>query len=252
MISILMSVYDEKESYIREAIESILSQSEKNFEFIIIIDKPDNELAKSVIDEYKHADQRIVVLYNKNNIGLARSLNEGLKIAKGKYIARMDSDDIALEDRLKREKDILDTYSEIDVVATDKIDIDEMGKVICKGHSTVNDNIFFIKAFHLTNVIAHSTVMIRKEALKTAGGYRSFNTSQDYDLWLRMLKRGSQFYIIKEPLMKYRIRNNSISGSNPARQRAHHQYALYLDSIEKVGQDLHSEKQQQKYFDRIR
>jgi glycosyltransferase involved in cell wall biosynthesis len=100
-ISVIMAVYN-GEKYLAEAIESILNQTFKEFEFIIIDDgSKDNSL--NIIKRYAKKDSRIIIIKNEKNMKLAWSLNKGLKIARGKYIARMDSDDISLTDRLEKQ-----------------------------------------------------------------------------------------------------------------------------------------------------
>jgi glycosyltransferase involved in cell wall biosynthesis len=102
-ISAVMSVYNESEEYLRKSIESILNQTYTDFEFIIILDNPDNKKARDILKEYENKDDRIVLLENEKNIGLAPSLNRGVKVARGKYIARMDADDIALPQRFEKQ-----------------------------------------------------------------------------------------------------------------------------------------------------
>lgn len=92
-VSVIMSVYNEEIGILREAIESILNQSYKNIQFIIIIDNPGYEDAKKILNEYSKEDKRIEIIENYENIGLVNSLNKGLKLANGEFIARMDADD---------------------------------------------------------------------------------------------------------------------------------------------------------------
>ena len=100
LISIVMAVYNEKETELRQSIESILKQSYQNFEFIIVLDNPDNQALAAVLNEYAKEEPRIVLISNEHNLGLAPSLNRGLKASRGDYIARMDADDIAVPERL--------------------------------------------------------------------------------------------------------------------------------------------------------
>ena len=108
MISIIMSTYKEEESLLRQSIESILKQTYRDFEFIIILDNPENEMHKRVIEEYVLRDSRIHFYINEKNMGLTHSLNRGIDLAKGEYIARMDADDISLVDRLERQLEYLE------------------------------------------------------------------------------------------------------------------------------------------------
>src|SRR5688500_15226048 len=122
-ISVVMSAYN-SDKYIAKAIESILNQTFKDFEFIIINDGSKDESLK-IIKRYGKKDKRIVLIDNKKNLGLIKSLNKGLKIAKGKYIARMDSDDIAMPQRFKIQLDYLDKNRNIFLVGTSFEQIDK-------------------------------------------------------------------------------------------------------------------------------
>ena len=105
LLSVLMSVYKEDTRYLREAIESILNQTYTDFEFVIVGDTPlsDRERVFGVIREYALKDRRIKFFPNENNIGLTKSLNVGLSHCSGKYIARMDADDISVSTRLEKQ-----------------------------------------------------------------------------------------------------------------------------------------------------
>lgn len=110
-ISVLMPVYN-SEKYLNEAIESILNQTFVDFEFIIINDAS-NDNSENIIESYQ--DSRIKYFKNEKNLGVAKTLNKGLKLAQGKYIARMDSDDISLPERLYKQFKFMEVYNDIDV-----------------------------------------------------------------------------------------------------------------------------------------
>ena len=108
LVSVIMSTYKEEEIFLRQAIESILDQTYKDFEYIIILDNPDNDLHIKIIEEYTNIDKRIKFYINKKNIGLTASLNKGLELAKGIYICRMDADDISISNRIENQKKYLE------------------------------------------------------------------------------------------------------------------------------------------------
>ncbi len=110
-ISVVMPVYNTKEEWLREAIESILNQSYKDFEFIIIDDGSDKSI-EPIVNSYNDAR---IVLIRQENLGIAKSLNYGFKISKGEYIARMDSDDISLPERFEKQVNFLDKNPQISV-----------------------------------------------------------------------------------------------------------------------------------------
>ncbi|MDD4353774.1 MAG: glycosyltransferase family A protein, partial [Candidatus Nanoarchaeia archaeon] len=131
-ISVIMSAYN-TERYIAEAIESILNQTFKDFEFIIIDDGSTDDSLK-IIKRYVKKDRRIKLIHNKKNIGLTKSLNKGLKIAKGQYIARMDADDISLPQRFQIQYDFLEKNKDIFLIGTTAFLIDDKGDRLGRAH----------------------------------------------------------------------------------------------------------------------
>lgn len=183
-ISVLMPVYN-AEKYLREAIESILNQTFKDFEFIIINDAS-TDSSKKIIIFYK--DQRIKYFENTHNLGVAKTLNKGLELATAKYIARMDADDISSPQRLAIEYGQIIKDNNIALVASSYETIDQHGKYIY----TVNDvssaeEIFYTLQFR--NCLGHPTVIFNKEIiLREFHGYKNCQ-AEDYDLWLRVSKK---------------------------------------------------------------
>lgn len=251
MISVVMGVYREAEEDLRKSIESILKQDFGVFEFIIILDDPDNVELEKIIQSYEVKDNRIVFLKNSKNLGLIATLNKGISVAKFNIIARMDADDISLPNRLKREYELLKRNPECSLVSTNKIDIDENGKVI-KNNSRLPCNLNIIKKVMLCeNVIFHPTVMFRKKDFLELGGYRNIFSAEDYDLWLRFLSSGKKIMIINEYLLKYRIRSESISRKNAMKQRYTAIYCrrLYKKRV-KCGNDGFSEHELENYINK--
>jgi glycosyltransferase involved in cell wall biosynthesis len=181
-ISVIMAVKD-SEKYLREAIESVLQQTFTDFEFIIIDDYSTDSSAKIVL-EYK--DLRIKCIKNQSPLGLAKSLNIGLDIARGEYIARLDADDVCLPNRFEHQVRFLNEHPQIGVLGSGIRLIDDQGNTIYDVHfPTDHDVIKWQLCFH--NPIAHPTVMMRLAVVKQADGYDpALIRSQDYDLWWRM------------------------------------------------------------------
>ena len=250
-ISIVMSTYNETIEELNRAIDSMLNQTFKDFEFIIVLDNPRNEEHKKIINEYAQKDKRIVFLINEKNIGLAASLNKGIDAAQAKYIARMDADDISMPERLEKEYVFLENNLDVDIVSTNKIDINEEDEIInIPSHLPTKDN--KIKdILKITSIITHSAAMFRKEQIEKIGKYRLFPASQDYDLWLRASYYKLKFAIIDEQLIMYRIRKNNISNTNPLKQYLLREYIqkLYKQRLKK-GTDDFSLDNLQKYLDK--
>ena len=214
LISIVMAVYNEKETELRQSIESILKQSYQNFEFIIVLDNPDNQALTAVLNEYAKEESRIVLISNEHNLGLASSLNRGLKASRGDYIARMDADDIAVPERLTIEFDLLQ-QRQLDVIASSSILIDEVNDEIGRHPQMVESAVAVRELLQYDNFIVHPSVLGKKTAFETVGGYQEqLIACEDYDLWLRMTAAGQQIGVTNEPLMRYRIRQNSMTQSD--------------------------------------
>ena len=249
-ISVLMSVYNETSEMLIQSIESILGQDYKNIEFVIVLDNPENALAREILHQYIKSDQRIILIENEINQGLANSLNIALKQATGTIVARMDADDISMPTRLSEEIACL-YEGNYDVVFTGKMDIDGNGNIIdCRPIKSSNKD--YIKSVLKYNcIINHPSVMIRTRVLKSACGYRNFYCSQDYDLWLRLLSNHSSFGCIPKPLLLYRIRTESITGKNRLLQFETTRYIKKLYRVrEKKGRDSYSWEHYNAYLKR--
>ena len=206
-ISIVMGVYN-GEDYLAEAIISILSQSLTNFEFIIVDDGSVDKTSK-IISYYLKKDSRVKCISLKRNRGLANALNVGIRASSGKFIVRMDCDDISLPDRLKKQFYIMEN-SNIDILGSNFISINSVGRSIKSSSLPLSDDEIKYQLPY-ENCINHSTVMMKKSSLETIGFYNNeYINSQDYDLWLRSLTK-LQFANIPEPLVKYRKHQKRIS-----------------------------------------
>ena len=213
MISIIMSTYKEEETLLRESIESILNQTFKDFEFIIILDYPDNNLHKKIIEEYSKIDNRIRFFVNEKNLGLTGSLNRGLSLAKGEYIARMDADDISLPYRLERQLEYI-KKNQYDLIGGITQMIDEDGNSIYSIQKVPTDFNKIKKALRYGQCIAHPTWLGRKEVFDCLNGYRNIPLCEDFDFTLRAVLNGFKISNLNETVLKYRMTKNSISRNN--------------------------------------
>ena len=212
-ISVVMSVFNEPLNYIIEAIESILKQTYESFEFIIVVDNPNLDgNIESYLNNIQNNDKRIIIIQNAQNIGLAHSLNKGISISKGEFIARMDADDVSKKDRLKKELDYM-LKTNCDMVFSIVEKIDDKGEVWDKKMFIPNNEEYIKKILPIQNIVIHPTVMMKKSTLLKLGLYRPFSSCQDYDLWLRMLTFNYKICVINEILLSFRRHPNSISSS---------------------------------------
>lgn len=213
LVSVIMSTYKEKEIFLRQAIESILNQTYKDFEYIIILDNPDNNLHIRIIKEYANLDKRIKFYVNEKNMGLTASLNKGLGLAKGKYICRMDADDISINKRIENQKRYLEENN-YDLIGGISQMIDENGKSIYSIKKVPTNMDKIKKALRYNQIISHPTWFGKKEVFDKLNGYRNMPLCEDYDFTLRAVLNGYKISNIDETVLKYRMTSSSISRSN--------------------------------------
>lgn len=205
-VTVLMSVYN-GEKYLREAIESILNQTFRDFEFIIINDGS-SDSSKDIILSYK--DSRIRTIDNKQNIGLTKSLNKGLKMAKSEYIARIDADDILIKDCFKEKMEFMAKYPDVAALGN-WMEIMDMksGKSYILKYETDPTIIKWATIFK--SQIAHSSAFFRKRIIDEVGYYNEkYKYAQDFDLWFRISRR-YKIMNLSKVLLKYRIHSQRLS-----------------------------------------
>ncbi len=211
-ISVIMPVYN-GEKYLREAIDSILAQTFTDFEFIIINDCSVDGTEEIVLS---YTDERIVYIKNEKNMGVAETLNRGVAIAKGEYIARMDADDISLPERFNKQVEYMDSHSNIGVCGSnvrffgEKVGETDMpiGSKWCKA------NMFF------SNALAHPSVIIRRSVLDKCGLKYDpcFERMEDFDLWDRVCEQ-VDIDNISDPLLRYRIHKSQVTQNHTADEK---------------------------------
>lgn len=210
-LSVIMSIYNEEEKWIRETINSILNQSFDNFELLIVYDCPKNKQLLDVLKQIKDKDRRINIIENKENIGLAKSLNKALDVSNGKFIARIDADDICEVERFEIQINFLMKNKQIDLLGTNISFIDENSDFISRDQKVIKDFYLIKKIIPNRNLFHHPTWMFRREILQKVKGYRIFPYSQDYDFICRCITSGLVCSNIDQKLVRYRLRSNSIS-----------------------------------------
>lgn len=208
-ISVIMAVYNGAD-YLQTSIESIVQQTYSNFEFIIIDDASiDNTW--SILEEYARIDSRIVLVKNTSNNGLTKSLNAGLRIARGEYIARQDADDISTPDRFLKQVQVLDADIDTILVSGNFDIIDENGEQLQQERREVAPVLVAWYQLFYNYLTPHSLVMFRREPALKIGGYQeSYKYAQDYELWLRLLDLGKAL-ILPDTLLQLRVHKTNIS-----------------------------------------
>lgn len=216
-ISVLMSAYNGSPKYLRESVDSILSQSFTDFEFIIIDDCSSDD-SWSILCDYAIRDCRIKLLRNPQNMGLTKSLNRGLNLAQGQYIARQDADDISMLNRFEKQFTWLTQHTETTLVSSEiqRIKPDgTFGNV--SNRACLSELLPWNLLFH-NHLGGHSQVMFRRQPVLDLGGYNeAYQYSQDYELWCRLAHAG-KIAILPEVLLHQRFHNTSISSIKRAEQ----------------------------------
>ena len=236
-VSVLMSVYN-GEDYLVSAVDSVLGQTYRDFEFIIIDDASTDSTA-DILNMFAKKDNRIRFIKNKYNIGLTKSLNNGLKLARGRYIARMDADDISLPQRFEKQIDFLEQNRNVLLCGAYFDSIPSS----CKKKSDIRHlppeevyvNLFF------ENCIPHPSITMRREVFEKYNLFydESLRYTQDYEYWTRIAEVGD---IVKYPevLLEYRFHEKRASAIHEKEQ-----FSIYsntkIKQVEKlIGRELKS------------
>jgi len=205
-ITVLMTVYN-GEKYLSEAIESILSQTYRNFEFLIIDDCSTDESANII---HSFSDERIIYQKNRTNIGQTKSLNKGIKLANGEYIARIDQDDESNNTRLEKQLSFM-KKNNCHVVGSWFNVIDSTGELMYRNKLPVDPQ-DIINLMTWSNPIAHSSVMMKKDELLSLNSYPEHYThGMDMALWIKFVQNNYKIMNIPEYLINWRQHNQSSS-----------------------------------------
>lgn len=224
-ITVLISVYN-GEKYLQETIESVLSQSYKNFELLIIDDKSTDKTCL-IINSFK--DPRIKLFINNQRLGLSKSLNVGINLSSGDYIARLDADDICHQNRLEIQKLYLENNPDCGILATNAILINQYGhdNGFWNADIETNDYHSIINRLPFENCIVQSSVMGRKKVFLAFLYDESLSYAEDYDLWLRIAFKKIRIEKINKYLVFYRKHSDNLS----YKYNIHYKNYLTLNNI---------------------
>ena len=184
LVSVVMSVYNEQE-YLEDTMESILKQTFRDFEFVIVNDGS-TDGTKGILDSYAKKDRRVRLVTNERNLGLTRSLNKGIDRARGKYIARIDAGDTAHPDRFRKQLKVLEENEDVWIVGTWAYWVNEKKEVIGQAAFPlfVDSNGLF-----KTGGAIHPSLMIRRDLFEKTGPYNErYGKSQDFELYMRTIR----------------------------------------------------------------
>lgn len=221
LISVILPLYNEPVEFAKSAIDSILNQTYQNIELILLLDNPNNSSLRNLIIQYKEKDKRVKYNFNEINLGLPNTLNIGIKLSTGEYIARMDGDDISDSRRLEKQIKFLTEHKNIDLLGSDAYAINEDGEIIGKFIKLKKDfsQKFMLK--HASINLIHPTWIGKSEVFKNCM-YRNYEHCEDYDFMIRAYALGYNFYNLKEMLFYVRIQQKSLR--SVSRKNAYEQY----------------------------
>lgn len=200
-ISVVLASKDPNRKVIQRAVQSILQQTHTNLE-VLIVDDGSLDSKRKIFDDLADEDERVKIIHNQTNQGLAYSLNKGIKAATAEYIARMDDDDISLPTRLEKQLHYLKSHRNVGFV----------GSTAIKFGVTNNDGIYYVpefpskKDFLWNSPFIHPTIMYRRSALISVKGYRvskETRRKEDYDIFMRLYAKNVVGANLNEPLLKY-------------------------------------------------
>lgn len=216
-VSVVMSVYNEPQHFVKKAVDSILFQTFEDFEFIIVCDNPKNTSLYQYLMSVRDSDKRVKIIKNEVNIGLTKSLNKAIANSEGIYIARMDADDISEKNRFVEQVKFMDAHPKVGVCGSQINYIDENDKIIGQNllPSVKKDFPYMVMPF-----FSHPAVMMRKSSLlKLDGPYNEhFKYAQDFSLWNR-LDDVCDFYNLPQILFNYRKTANQIGAKKSSEQQ---------------------------------
>lgn len=213
LVTVLMSVYNENPAYLKEAADSIINQTYKNLEIIIVNDFCSG-ICSSMLEDYAHKDRRIILIKNTRNLGLTKSLNIGLEKARGKYIARMDSDDIADPERIEHQVQQMEKDDGLTVCGTWAGGMD-YGERLCLMRSSDDNEILAVRMMLYNAGVIHPTAMIRTAFLKENNiRYdEKYARAQDYALWSDIIYSGGRIVTLPKVLLRYRTHAGQASSA---------------------------------------
>ena len=197
-VSVVMSEYNTNEVFFHEAVASVLNQTYKDFEFIIVDDSGINRVTDMMGDYH---DKRIRIVKNDQNVGFVKSLNNGISQAVGEFIMRMDTDDVISADRFEKLMNFIDTHPEYSAVSSRAIEFtgsEKLGVIGSLGEKNKKDVM-------RGDTPVHAAAVIRKKDIEEIGFYKDFLRAEDLVLWCELLLAGKRLYMLNDVLYDYRV-----------------------------------------------
>lgn len=202
-VTVVMPTFNEESATLKASLSSVAAQTLNSFECIVIDESTDEKTVRTC-KEYCQSDERFHYIHPEQRLGLAASLNLGISLANSPLIARFDSDDVCIANRLQLQVDFMEANSEIGVLGGNLEIVDGGGEHMAF-RKYPSDHLQIERQMHFTTPLAHPTVIFRKSLIERFGGYDpEFRFSEDLDLWLRFLNGGVKFANLPDVLVRYR------------------------------------------------
>lgn len=237
-ISVIMSVYN-GEAYLKETIDSLIGQTFKNWELIVINDCSNDSTAK-ILEDYSLKDERIKVHTNEVNLKLPASLNKAIALSEGKYIARMDADDICLPDRFEKQYKFMEENSDISLSSCRFMTL-KNGVYMSGGAGGRCDSKALGAMLLVANPILHPGVIAKAEVMKSFNYDTTLTCTEDLELWTRMIMGKQKIEILPECLLIYRLHDKQITSTTLERQHTEVlkiQDKYYKEVLEKMDEKM--------------
>lgn len=232
LVSVIIPAY-KSAKYLKESLTSIINQSYKNIEVIIVDDTPVDDGTQGIIQAFN--DKRIRYYRPTQRLGMVNSLNYAIKESRGKYIARMDADDISHKDRISIQVEYMDANPQVGVLGCNCYTIDEKGKIIgCINHPSNNEDIKSKMMFNVAFI--HPSVIMRREILEEDLYNEECYCCEDYELWSRLMTK-TEFHNLPQKLFKYRILSDGAMQSQLSRLQKDDEYYRKHTAILKLAYD---------------
>lgn len=202
-ISVLMSIYKESVAQIEPSVRSILSQTFTDFEYILVVDDPENHTAKKYVSDLAKQDARIIPVFNTKNLGLGGALNRASALARGRYCARMDTEDISFANRFETQVSYLLAHPETDLLFTQWQErfTDNTTQIRTPQAADVRN---LKKNFFLKSLLLHPTMMVKTDILQRHP-YPEMDRPEDWVLFLELIRSGYSFDLLETVLYEYKI-----------------------------------------------
>lgn len=221
LVSVVMPLYKEELSWVKQCVNSLVNQTYENIEIIVVNDDDQDSLNVKWVTSLQ--DSRIRVLQNDHNLGIVGSLNKVMDAARGAYIARMDADDVACEDRIEKQLLYLKNHAEVDFVMSGVSFIDGKGKLLSYEQKQLLDFQDVKRRIQYKSVGHHPTWLMHREAIELLNGYREVKHVEDLDFILRAISKNIHIHVMPELLLKYRLQSTSLTQQN--------QLAMYRGAV---------------------